>query len=61
LLFPSSCGFHLLPYLILLVFILSLFERNNPADCFLCHFEYLFLFGFVFSPSDHLDFEESTE
>ena len=61
LLFPSSRGFHLLPYPILLVFILSLFERDYPPDCFLCHLEYLFLLGSVFGPSNDLHLEESTE
>jgi hypothetical protein len=61
LLLPSSRGFHLLPYLILLVLILSLFERNNPPDSFLCHLEYLFLLGSVFGPSNDLHLEESTE
>jgi hypothetical protein len=61
LLFPSSRGFHLLPYLVLLMFILSLFERDDPPDSFLCHLEYLFLLGSVFGPSNNLHFEESTE
>jgi hypothetical protein len=61
LLFPSSRGFHLLPYPILFMFILSLFERDDPSDCFLCHFEYLFLLEFMFGPSNHLHLEESTE
>ena len=56
--FHGSC-LHLFSDLILLVFILSLFERNYGTDCLLNHFMHLFLFGFVFLR--HLHFEKCTK